>query len=84
MALNKKSDKWKQAPAWVKLGMVGLKSRKSTLLFEYFCLALGFVGFVGKSFDPLLVPFMCFWLAAYLYAVTIRWVDNSNLWDSQE
>lgn len=78
--LDKEDEKWKAVPFWVTLGMYGIKTRKAALLFEYFCFALGTMGFLGSFVIPELTLATVLWASAYWYSIAIRWIDNRNLW----
>ena len=79
--IDKKSEKWKSAPLYVKAGLLCIGTRRSAMAFEIgtmiFALLCIFGGFL---FTPLFVGSF-FFASAYWYAVSIRWVDNSGLWE---
>ena len=78
--INKEAEEWKSVPIWVSMGIWGIRTRKTVLIFEKTSLLLGIIGFVGGSIFPPLFAFSVFFGAAYWYAVSIRWIDNANLW----
>ena len=78
--IDKKSEEWALAPTWVKFGFWGIRDRHVAIRFEIFSLVCGFVGSVAALFYPLAAGSPLFFLAAYCYAVQIRWVDNKGLW----
>jgi hypothetical protein len=80
VVLNKDSIEWKNAPTWVLLGMWGMKSRRTALIFEYFCFAVGFMGFLSSFVLPEATLTTLLLGSAYWYAITIRWIDNAKLW----
>jgi hypothetical protein len=78
--LDRKSEKWGAAPVWVKIGLWGIKSRRTALAFEVFCAAFAMAALVGAFFNPSAVIGSILFAAAYWYAVSIRWVDRVGLW----
>ena len=78
--IDKKSEEWALAPAWVRFGFWGIRDRRVAIRFEILSLVCGFVGSVAALFYPLAAGAPLFFLAAYCYAVQIRWVDNKGLW----
>jgi hypothetical protein len=78
--LDRKSEKWGSAPVWVKIGLWGIKSRRTAQAFEVFCAAFATAAFVGAFFHSPAVNGAVLFGAAYWYAVSIRWVDRSGLW----
>lgn len=78
--IDKKSEEWGLAPTWVKFGFWGIRDRKVAMRFEVFSLACGLIGTPLSYFYPLAAGTPLFFLAAYYYAVQIRWVDNRGLW----
>lgn len=81
VVINKATQEWKKAPLWVSLGVWGMKSRKSALLFEMLCVLTGTVGLIGSVFDPRALPLTVVWAVAYWYAISIRWIDKEQLWN---
>lgn len=78
--IDKDAESWKEAPLWVRMGVWGIRKRKTVLEYEIACFVLGGIGFVAGIFKPELLPFGAIWGAAYWYAVSIRWIDNNKLW----
>lgn len=78
--LDRKSENWGRVPFWVKIGLWGIKSRKTALAFEVFCAAFAMAALVGALFNPSAAMGSILFAAAYWYAVSIRWVDRSGLW----
>ena len=78
--IDKKSEEWALAPTWVKFGFWGIRDRRVAIWFEVFSLACGVIGSGAALFYPLAAGAPLFFLAAYCYAVQIRWVDNKGLW----
>ena len=78
--IDKKSEEWAVAPAWVRFGFWGVRDRKIAVKWEIASLVLGFAGSVAGFFYPAAAGGPLFFLAAYYYAVQIRWVDNKGLW----
>ena len=78
--IDKKSEEWALAPAWVKLGFWGIRDRRVAMWFEIFSLVCGLIGTGAALFYPAAAGAQVFFLVAYLYAVQIRWVDNKGLW----
>jgi transcriptional regulator with XRE-family HTH domain len=78
--IDKKSEEWALAPAWVKLGFWGIRDRRVAMWFEIFSLVCGLIGTGAALFYPAAAGAPVFFLVAYLYAVQIRWVDNKGLW----
>ena len=70
--IDKKSEEW--ALAW------GIRDRRVAIRFEIFSLVCGFIGSSAALFYPVAAGAPLFFLAAYCYAVQIRWVDNKGLW----
>ena len=78
--IDKKSEEWALAPAWVRFGFWGIRERKMAIKWEIASLVLGCAGSVAGFFYPAAAGGPLFFLAAYYYAVQIRWVDNKGLW----
>lgn len=78
--IDKKSEEWALAPAWVKFGFWGIRDRRVAIRFEIFSLVCGFIGSSAALFYPVAAGAPLFFLAAYCYSVQIRWVDNKGLW----
>ena len=78
--IDKKSEEWALAPAWVRFGFWGIRDRRVAVRFEIFSLAFGVIGSGAALFYPWAVGGPIFFLAAYMYAIQIRWVDNKGLW----
>jgi hypothetical protein len=78
--LDRKSEKWVLAPFWVKIGLWGIKSRRTALAFEVFCAAFATAALVGALLNPSAVIGSILFAAAYWYAVSIRWADRRGLW----
>lgn len=78
--IDKKSEEWALAPAWVRFGFWGIRDRKIAVKWEIASLVLGFAGSLVGFFYPAAAGGPLFFLAAYYYAVQIRWVDNKGLW----
>jgi transcriptional regulator with XRE-family HTH domain len=78
--IDKDAESWKEVPLWVRAGVWGIRKRSAILKWEISCLVFGFVGLIGTRFDPSFAYLFIFWGAAYWYAVSIRWIDNSKLW----
>jgi len=78
--VNKQSDQWRNAPVWVRIGLCGIGSRRTAIKYELSSAAVGCLC-LGLSFvNTLFFAGFAMFAAAYLYAVTIRWVDNAGLW----
>ena len=80
MILNKNSTEWKNVPRWVSLCMWGISKRRSVLLFEYACTIVATIAFFISFVFPEVTIAIALWGSAYWYAITIRWIDNANLW----
>ena len=78
--IDKKSEEWALAPTWVKFGFWGIRDRRVAIRVEIFSLICGFVGTLVALIYPFAALAPIFFLAAYCYAVQIRWVDNKGLW----
>ena len=78
--IDKKSEEWALAPAWVKFRFWGIRDRRVAIRFEIFSLVCGFIGSSATLFYPVAAGAPLFFLAAYCYAIQIRWVDNKGLW----
>lgn len=78
--IDKEGESWKEAPVWVRVGVWGIRNRKTVLKYELGCFLFGLIGFIGMQFSPVFAFLLAFWGAAYWYAVSIRWIDNSKLW----
>ena len=78
--IDKRSEEWALAPAWVRFGFWGIRDRKIAVKWEIASLVLGFAGSLVGFFHPAAAGGPLFFLAAYYYAVQIRWVDNKGLW----
>ena len=78
--IDKKSEEWALAPAWVRFGFWGIRDRKIAVKWEIASLVLGFAGSLVGFFYPAAAGGPLFFLAAYYYAVQIRWMDNKGLW----
>ena len=80
VVIDKTTEEWNKAPLWVSLGVWGMKTRKSAILFEMVCVLIGALGLIGSLIDFRLMPLTFSWAAAYWYAISIRWIDNQHLW----
>lgn len=78
--IDKETEEWKQVPIWVSIGVWGIRTRKTALTFEFCCFLVGVVGLVASMALPSLINLALFLGSAYWYAVSIRWIDNANLW----
>lgn len=78
--IDKNSEMWKEAPLWVRSGMLGIRKRHAVIKWEIACVLFGLTGAIGGMFNPLLLPLLGGWGAAYWYAISIRWIDNNKLW----
>jgi hypothetical protein len=68
-------------PLWVRLGLWGLPTRASAWAFVAISILAAVAGCLYGLRDPRY--FVCggFLLAAYLYWITIRWVDRHGRWE---
>lgn len=82
IVIDKTTEAWKEVPYWVALGVWGIKTRKVALAFEIACVVIGLIGMIAALVEPLtvLTPLTICWGAAYWYAVSIRWIDNQQIW----
>jgi transcriptional regulator with XRE-family HTH domain len=80
--IDKTTEEWANAPLWVRFGFWGIRDRKVALRFEIFSFTLGAIGvLVGftQNADYFFLGAGLF-VAAYFYAIQIRWVDNKGIW----
>lgn len=81
IVIDKDSKEWKKVPLWVSLSLFGIKTRKTVLILEIVSFVIGIIGYVVGTFFYLpLIMLSGMWVGAYSLAVTIRWVDNADLW----
>ena len=74
--------KREDAPAWVRLGLWQIDSRRSATMFLYLSALLGAVGVVaGIAVAPIYSAAVAFWLAAPWSAGAIRWMDAQRAWN---
>jgi len=80
--INKADDKWASTPFWIKAGLLGIRSRKVALLFEFLSVSTALLfGILSYWYLPAIAG-LIFFASAYWYAVTIRWADNHDLWNT--
>ena len=73
--------KREDAPAWVRLGLWQIDSRRSAQMFLVLSGVLGAVGVAaGFALNPMYYVAAAFWLAAPWYAAAIRWMDAHRAW----
>ena len=82
VVIDKNTEEWASAPLWVRFGFWGIRDRKVAFRFEVFSLILGAIGVMaGFAENAEYFPLgAAFFVAAYLYAIQIRWVDNKGIW----
>ena len=80
VVIDKETEAWKQAPLWLSLGVWGIRTRKTAMIFEILCVVVGFVALAVSFIEPTLAILNLAWAAAYWYSVSIRWIDNAGLW----
>jgi hypothetical protein len=68
------------APLLVRIGLWGLQSRGSVMVFFWFCIALSAVGFVGGFWKPKLFLGLVFLLSAWWYWASMQWADRHDAW----
>jgi len=78
--IDKQTEAWKRAPLWVSLGLWGIRRRNAAIVNEKLGFLAGFVGLLGFIGFEYLFVFTTCWITSYWSAVSIRWVDNENLW----
>jgi len=79
--IDKSLEAWKNTPIWVRMGVWGIRRRKVALRWEIGTAIIGVIGFlVARFLDPQLIILLGGWAAAYWHAISIRWIDNANLW----
>ena len=80
--LNRESTAWNEAPVWVKVGLWSINTRDTALTYERFSFIAGLIAFVISFFIPSAFYGIALFGAAYWYAISIRWVDQFQLWAS--
>ena len=82
VVIDKNTEEWASAPLWVRFGFWGIRDRKVAFRFEVFSLILGAIGVMAgfAENDEYFLLGAAFFVAAYLYAIQIRWVDNKGIW----
>jgi len=80
--IDKNTEEWASAPLWVRFGFWGIRDRKVVFRFEVLSLILGAIGVMAgfAENDEYFLLGAAFFVAAYLYAIQIRWVDNKGIW----
>lgn len=87
MELNKKSEAWRSAPWYVRVGALGFGSSKSIKTAATVCACLGFLAplvsfwlFWSVSYYKAYVAmaFTSFGLSAYLYMLVLLWIVQNK------
>lgn len=79
--IDKKSEKWKEQPWWVRANFWGVRSRKALLALEIIPLIIGIVlFFFHENITQITFSATCF-LCAYIASTIIRYADNKGIWD---
>jgi len=80
--IDKNTEEWASAPLWVRLGFWGIRDRKVAFRFEILSLTLGVIGVIAGFAEnaEYYLEGAAFFIAAYAYAIQIRWVDNKGIW----
>lgn len=83
MKLNKNASTWQDAPLWVRLGMLGISSRKTARYLEIFSVIAGTHGLILFSYTTSLAHLstILFWAGAYWLSASGRYIDVNNLWE---
>lgn len=68
-------------PLFVKIGLIGIYSKKVALIYFWICIALaiicGILGFFNKKY----LFGIAFILSAIWYYASIKWVDKNSEWE---
>ncbi len=78
--IDKNTEEWNEVPLWVSMGLWGIKTRKTALIYELGCFLFGCIAFIVGLFIPEFTSFIALLGAAYWYSISIRWLDNKNIW----
>jgi len=69
-----------QMPQLVYWGLWGLTTRRAAAAFMWGCVAVGAVSAIATVRHPQASCGVFFFLAAFWYWHSIRWVDNNSSW----
>ncbi|QQZ27521.1 hypothetical protein HMY34_01410 [Thiothrix subterranea] len=78
--LIKERSEWSNAPLWVKVGLWAVPTRNAALLYEKGSAIVGVASFIASFVFHDFIFGTIMLGAAYMYAITVRWVDNKGLW----
>ncbi len=76
--IDKKSEKWKEQPVWLKFLFFGVRSRKLALALEVIALIIAFILWVMKGNTDAIFAIL---IITYITAILTRYADNKRLWD---
>lgn len=76
--IDKKSEKWKEQPAWFKFLLLGICSRKVAIFIEIAILLFALVIWAIEGANDSIIIAL---LGAYTTAIINRYADNKGIWD---
>ncbi len=68
-------------PFMVKLGLLGIQSRKAALAYFWFSNALSLVSLIAGFMNPMFFIGLFFLFSSLWYWLCIKWVDRNARWD---
>ena len=78
MIVNRKS--W---PIYVRLGLYGIKTRKTALIFFWISIVSATCSILFCMIDPNFIIGSLFVFSAIWYKLSIKWVDKNMQWDTK-
>jgi hypothetical protein len=85
MHVDKSTHQWKSLPLRVRIGMIGLSSRKRAKLLEYFSASVGILGLFSFMWMTSLAKLsIClFFFGAYWLSHSLSYIDKKDMWLSK-
>ncbi len=80
--LDKSTRQWRSSPLLVKIGMLGLSTKKQAHFLEMASIILGLHGLIFFCFTTSLAHLstILFFFGAYWLSAACRYIDNHQLW----
>lgn len=83
--INNKSEKWKNAPWWVSIGLIGIKTKESAIIALALLLVFGLTYFLsdlwGRPINDIIIIAFSIYLGLIVWLLAaFQWVDERKLW----
>ena len=76
--IDKNSEDWQSLPWWFKMSLAGSRTRRSAIVAELACVAMGFVSWILIEPETRITPFI--FLFAYIMGWVNRYGDAKDVW----